>query len=310
MTSIIEKAGSRTKPARVAAWFRRGWLAAAVVPLLLAAGCEEKMSPYFSGGSGGGSSRSLRSGNTVLGYGRVSYWAADLGLLKAELRACHEAGIGIYTASLLGWWGTAMPGATEQQIRDQTEAAYKVLIDECRSLGMIALIDIHNQNSGSGKYGEQGRALGDPAEVDLIDWGIELVRKHGPAGVVVVPCRETSDASGLDVERKCVERLDGFQLCANTGARTWPAPGWADFAEWHPWAIAEAPPAEAIVVSDTGPILSQLNVGGAFGPGQPEIVRQWMMAGVAQGNPARVYYTLYPGPLDLATIQAIGSAAP
>ena len=310
MTSIIKKAGSRTKPARVAAWFRRGWLAAAVVPLLLAAGCEEKMSPYFSGGSGGGSSRSLRSGNTVLGYGRVSYWAADLGLLKAELRACHEAGIGIYTASLLGWWGTAMPGATEQQIRNQTEAAYKVLIDECRSLGMIALIDIHNQNSGSGKYGEQGRALGDPAEVDLIDWGIELVRKHGPAGVVVVPCRETSDASGLDVERKCVERLDGFQLCANTGARTWPAPGWADFAEWHPWAIAEAPPAGAIVVSDTGPILSQLNVGGAFGPGQPEIVRQWMMAGVAQGNPARVYYTLYPGPLDLATIQAIGSAAP
>ena len=310
MTSIIKKAGSRTKPARVAAWFRRGWLAAAVVPLLLAAGCEEKISPYYSGGSGGGSSRSLRSGNTVLGYGRVSYWAADLGLLKAELRACHEAGIGIYTASLLGWWGTAMPGATEQQIRNQTEAAYKVLIDECRSLGMIALIDIHNQNSGSGKYGEQGRALGDPAEVDLIDWGIELVRKHGPAGVVVVPCRETSDASGLDVERKCVERLDGFQLCANTGARTWPAPGWADFAEWHPWAIAEAPPAGAIVVSDTGPILSQLNVGGAFGPGQPEIVRQWMMAGVAQGNPARVYYTLYPGPLDLATIQAIGSAAP
>mgnify|MGYP003608830679 CR=1 FL=1 len=310
MTSIIEKAGSRTKPARVAARFRRGLLAAAVVPLLLAAGCEEKISPYFSGGSGGGSSRSLRSGNTVLGYGRVSYWAADLGLLKAELRACHEAGIGIYTASLLGWWGTAMPGATEQQIRNQTEAAYKVLIDECRSLGMIALIDIHNQNSGSGKYGEQGRALSDPAEVDLIDWGIELVRKHGPAGVVVVPCRETSDASGLDVERKCVERLDGFQLCANTGARTWPAPGWADFAEWHPWAIAEAPPAGAIVVSDTGPILSQLNVGGAFGPGQPEIVRQWMMAGVAQGNPARVYYTLYPGPLDLATIQAIGSAAP
>ena len=310
MTSIIETAGSRTKPVRVAARFRRGLLAAAVVPLLLAVGCEEKMSPYFSGGSGGGSSRSLRSGNTVLGYGRVSYWAADLGLLKAELRACHEAGIGIYTASLLGWWGTAMPGATEQQIRNQTEAAYKVLIDECRSLGMIALIDIHNQNSGSGKYGEQGRALGDPAEVDLIDWGIELVRKHGPAGVVVVPCRETSDASGLDVERKCVERLDGFQLCANTGARTWPAPGWADFAEWHPWAIAEAPPAGAIVVSDTGPILSQLNVGGAFGPGQPEIVRQWMMAGVAQGNPARVYYTLYPGPLDLATIQAIGSAAP
>ena len=309
MTSIIETAGSRTKPARVAARFRRGLLAVAVVPLLLAAGCEEKMSPYFSGGSGGGSSRSLRSGNTVLGYGRVSYWAADLGLLKAELRACHEAGIGIYTASLLGWWGTAMPGATEQQIRNQTEAAYKVLIDECRSLGMIALIDIHNQNSGSGKYGEQGRALSDPAEVDLIDWGIELVRKHGPAGVVVVPCRETSDASGLDVERKCVERLDGFQLCANTGARTWPAPGWADFAEWHPWAIAEAPPAGAIVVSDTGPILSQVNVGGACGPGQPEIVRQWMMAGVAQGNPARVYYTLYPGPLDLATIQAIRSAA-
>ena len=35
-----------------------------------------------------------------------------------------------------------------------------------------------------------------------------------------------------------------------------------------------------------------------------------MQAGVGQGNPARVYYTLYPGPLDLATIQAIGSAAP
>ena len=297
------------EPARWAVRLRKGFLAAAVLPLLLAAGCEDKVNPYFSG-SGSGSSRSLRAGHTVLGYGRVSYWAVDLGLLRAELRACHEAGIGIYTASLLGWWGTAMPGASEQQIRDQTEAAYKVLIDECRSLGMVALIDIHNQNSGSRKYGEQGRTLDDPAEVELIDWGIELVRKHGPANVVVVPCRETGDAGGLAVERKCVEQLDGFQLCANTGARTWPVPGWADFAEWHPWSVDEAPPSGAIVVSDTGTILNQLNVGGALGPGQPDAVRQWMMAGVGQGNPARVYYTLYPGPLDLATIQAIGSVAP
>ena len=293
-----------TKPAQGMGWLRKAWLAAAILPLLLAGGCEDKISPYASSP---GKSRTLRSGNTLLGYGRVSYWAANLDLLKAELRACREAGIDIYTASLLGWWGTAMPGATDQQIRDQTEAAYEVLIDECRSLGLIALIDIHNQNSGSRKYGERGRALGDPAEVALIDWGIELVRKHGSGNVVVIPCRETGDASGLDVERKCVERLDGFQLCANTGARTWPAPGWADYAEWHPWSIDNVPPSGAIVVSDTGTILNQLNVGGAFGPGQPEIVRQWMQAGVAQGNPARVYYTLYPGPLDLATIQAIGS---
>jgi len=297
------------KPARLAARFRKGCWAAALVPLLLAGGCEDKVNPYSSGSPGGGA-RSLRSGNTLLGYGRVTYWAADLGLLKAELRACREAGLGIYTASLLGWWGTAIPGATEQQIRDQTEAAYKVLIDECRALGLIALIDIHNQNSGSRKYGELGRKLGDPAEVELIDWGIELVRKHGPANVVVVPCRETGDASGLDVERKCVERLEGFQLCANAGSRTWPVPGWADYAEWHPWTVDEVPPSGAIVVSDTGSILNQLNVGGALGPGQPELVRRWMMAGVGQGNPARVYYTLYPGPLDLATIQAIGSAAP
>ena len=297
--------GSRAKALGLAARVRMGLLAAAIVPLLLAGGCEEKTSPYASSP---GKSRAMRSGNTVLGYGRVSHWAANLDLLRAELRACQEAGIGIYTASLLGWWGTAMPGATDQQIRDQTEAAYEVLIDECRSLGMVALIDVHNQNSGSRKYGERGRALGDPAEVALIDWGIELVREHGPANVIVIPCRETGDASGLDIERKCVERLDGFQLCANTGARTWPAPGWADFAEWHPWAIDNVPPSGAIVASDTGPILNQLNVGGALGPGQPELVRQWMQAGVAQGNPARVYYTLYPGPLDLATIQAIGSA--
>ena len=297
------------RPARLGAWLRKGFWAAALLPLLLAGGCEDKVNPYASGSPGGGS-RSLRSGNTLLGYGRVSHWAADLGLLRAELRACDEAGIDIYTASLLGWWGTAMPGASEQQIRDQTEAAYKVLLDECRSRGMIALIDIHNQNSGSRKYGEQGRKLGDPAEVALIDWGIELVRKHGPANVVVVPCREAREESGFAVERKCVERLDGFQLCANAGSRTWPAPGWADYAEWHPWSVDEVPPAGAIVVSDTGPILNQLNVGGALGPGQPEVVRQWMMAGVGQGNPARVYYTLYPGPLDLATIQAIGSVAP
>ena len=309
MANRINLDGSWTKPAGRTARFRKGWLAAALLSLLLAGGCEDKVTPYFSGSSEGGS-RALRSGKTVLGYGRVSFWAIDLDLLRSELRACHAAGVGIYTASLLGWWGTSMPGASEQQIRNQTAAAYKVLLEECRSLGMIALIDIHNQNSGSRKYGEQGRKLGDPAEVALIDWGIELVRKHGPANVVVIPCREASDESGFSVERKCVERLDGFQLCANEGSRTWPVPGWADFAEWHPWAIDNVPPAEAIVTSDTGAILNQLNVGGAFGPGQPEVVRQWMMAGVGQGNPARVYYTLYPGPLDLATIQAIGSAAP
>ena len=293
------------KPARTAVRFL--W-AEALEPLMLAGGCEEKTSPYAS--SPGGRSRSLRSGNTVLGYGRIAHWALDLNLLKAELAACDEAGIGIYTVSLLGWWRYALPGATDAQIRDMTEAGYKALIDECRSRGMIALVDIHNQNSGSRKYGEQGRRLDDPAEVALIDWGIELVRQQGPANVVVVPCREAREESGFSVERKCVERLDGFQLCANAGSRTWPVPGWADFAEWHPWAIDNVPPAEAIVTSDTGAILNQLNVGGAFGPGQPEVVRQWMMAGVGQGNPARVYYTLYPGPLDLATIQAIGSAAP
>ena len=307
MTSNHTICGFWTKTARRAARLRKSWLAAAMVPLILAGGCEEKINPYASSS---GKSRSLRSGRTMLGYGRVSHWAANLDLLKAELSACQEAGISIYTASLLGWWGTAMPGATDQKIRDQTEAAYEVLIGECRSRGMIALIDIHNQNSGSRKYGEQGRKLDDPAEVALIDWGIELVRKHGAANVVVIPCLETGDAGGLDIERKCVERLDGFQLCANTGARTWPTPGWADYAEWHPWSVSEAPPAGAIVVSDTGTILNQLNVGGALGPGQPEIVRQWMQAGVGQGNPARVYYTLYPGPLDLATIQAIGSVAP
>lgn len=184
MENGSKKGGFGAKPAPKAGWLRKSWLAAAVLPLLLAGGCEEKTSPYASSP---GKSRALRSGNTVLGYGRVSYWAANLDLLRAELRACEEAGIGIYTASLLGWWGTAMPGATDQQIRDQTEAAYEVLIDECRSLGMVALIDIHNQNSGSRKYGERGRALGDPAEVALIDWGIELVRKHGLANVVVIP---------------------------------------------------------------------------------------------------------------------------
>ena len=293
------------KPARTAVRFL--W-AAALVPLLLAGGCEEKTSPYAS--SPGGRSRSLRSGNTVLGYGRIAHWALDLNLLKAELAACDEAGIGIYTVSLLGWWRYALPGATDAQIRDMTEAGYKALIDECRSRGMIALVDIHNQNSGSRKHGEQGRRLDDPAEVALIDWGIELVRKQGPANVVVVPCREAREESGFSVERKCVERLDGFQLCANAGSRTWPVPGWADYAEWHPWTVDEVPPSGAIVVSDTGSILNQLNVGGALGPGQPELVRRWMQAGVGQGNPARVYYTLYPGPLDLATIQAIGLAAP
>ena len=293
------------KPARPAVRFL--W-AAALVPLLLAGGCEEKTSPYAS--SPGGRSRSLRPGNTVLGYGRIAHWALDLNLLKAELAACDEAGVGIYTVSLLGWWRYALPGATDAQIRDMTEAGYKALIGECRSRGMIALVDIHNQNSGSRKHGERGRRLDDPAEVALIDWGIELVRQQGPANVVVVPCREAREESGFSVERKCVERLDGFQLCANAGSRTWPVPGWADFAEWHPWNVNEVPPAGAIVASDTTAILSQLNAGGVFGPGQSKVAQQWMQAGVGQGNPARVFYTLYPGPLDLATIPAIGLAAP
>ena len=293
-------------------WSRRGGAAAlragvaAAALLALAGGCEDKVSSYFSG-SGSGSSRSIRAGRTLVGYGRIAHWPIDLDLLRAELRECEAAGLGVYTASLLGWWRYAMPGANDQQIRDQTEAAYEVLVDECRSRGLVALIDIHNQNSGSRKHGERGRRLDDPAEVALIDWGIELVRQHGTANVVVIPCREAREESGFAIERKCVERLDGFTICANTGSRTWPVPGWADFAEWHPWAVTEAPPSGAIVVSDTGAILSQMNAGGAFGPGQPEVVRQWIQAGVGQGNPARVFYTLYPGPLDLATIQAIGS---
>ena len=54
------------KPARLAARFRKGCWAAALVPLLLAGGCEDKVNPYSSGSPGGGA-RSLRSGNTLLG---------------------------------------------------------------------------------------------------------------------------------------------------------------------------------------------------------------------------------------------------
>ena len=272
---------------------------AAILALAGGAGCEYE-APTLS----------LRSGRTLLGYGRAASWALDLDLLKADLRLCHASGIDVYTVSLLGWWGFSMPDAADPRIRDMTQAAYATLVNQCRLLGMVALVDIHNQNSGSGKYGERGRPLDDPAEIALIDWGIDLVRRQGPDNVVVIPCREASQESGFAIERKCVERLKGFQLCANTRTRPWPPPAWAGFAEWHPESAGEVPPSGAVVTSDSGPVLHQLCAGAVDGPGRPDAVREWMRAGVEQRNPARIFFTLYSGPLDSATLRAIGEAAP
>ena len=79
MASSLKRNGFWAKPERRAAGFRKVWLAAAALSLLLAGGCDEKESPYASSP---GKSRALRAGNTVLGYGRVSFWATDLDLLR------------------------------------------------------------------------------------------------------------------------------------------------------------------------------------------------------------------------------------
>ena len=82
MASDVAKNGSWTKPGQLAVRCRMGWLAAALVPLLLAGGCEDKESPYASSP---GRSHSLRSGNTVLGYGRDYLLVMLWGLLPFAL---------------------------------------------------------------------------------------------------------------------------------------------------------------------------------------------------------------------------------
>jgi len=242
----------------------------------------------------------LKQGETLAGYGRVNAWAVDKSTLVEDIRACAANGVAIYHIEFLSCSRYSPYG--NEEAKRKTEECYEAAITECRKNGMWLFVSFANSNTGSGKYGDKGVPLSRMGE--LIDWGIDLIQKHGKENVIMQPMGETSGSNG-SIEDKIRRAFDGWYLVNNRGSRPNSKPSWAKWNAWHPWKTSDNVPEDQIIVSDTGMIIQELCYG-LEGKGKPDGARTWAKKLKDKGVPAVVFYHFKYAEHDPDTIRAMG----
>ena len=245
---------------------------------------------------------------TLAGYGRANAWADDIDATCADLEAMADAGDDLYTIELGGARDFANVGQAEWiGIVGQ---AYPRLMLKARELGITVLVSIANDNSGSGKYGQDGPKLANMTAFSM--QLVSLVDSVGPENVILQPVAETQTSGGRWLEEYAVERLlpSGFVMAYN-GDKGSPSskPSWATWRVWHPFDIFEVPQgdmSDCIVVSDTGRIVRKLGGGTLDGAGDPVALKAWARNMRDAGAVAAIYYVFrYAGPIDKPSMHAM-----
>ena len=270
--------------------------------LLCVCGCSTIM-PYVPGYTQ--DPPELELGRTLAGYGRVNAWAIDKDTLIKDIRACDRYGVDIYPIEFLSGAGYSPYG--NQAAMKKTEECYKAAIKECRARGMWLFVSFANSNTGSGKYGDKKIPLSKMG--DLINWGIDVVKKEGPDNVLFQPVGETGGSFNSSLEARLVNEFGprGFKLVNNHGSRPNHKPGWAKWNAWHPWKVTDNVPRDQIIVSDTSTIIQQLCYG-LEGKGKPDTAKAWAKDLKNKGVPAVVFYHFKYPSHDEPTIRAMGEA--
>jgi len=189
-------------------------------------------------------------GESWTGYGPVNRWhdinAGWIGkLARNGIKVAH-----------IEFWGWARYAKWDDF--ETLEKRYRELVRACRMYGVTLFVSYTNDNTGSGKYGDARVPLSRYLADGHIDWGIHLIKKVGKSFVWIQPVGETQTAAGRAIEEKCMRELAGFPMIYNGGSRpTTCPPNWAGFA-FHPMNTGQSIPANAIVVTDTSPILIEL----------------------------------------------------
>lgn len=251
-----------------------------------------------------GSLKSIEVGKTQVWYGREGQWNTDLKLLSKELDVMEKYGVTGYVIEMIG----ASPNKWTDKWNKEIKEAYEYLLSECRTRNMWLHVSIANDNLGKGKYGDPGtRTIA--TEMTRFKYFCKIVKDNGPKNVVVQPVAETQTAGGKQFETYCKNELKGFLTCYNgNGGHPSGTNGMTYYAV-HPSKISAKNPNNALIISDHGQLIRELNQGGTlYQHGDPNKITTWVKNNKAIGVPVIGYYAFEIKDLDEGAIKALGKA--
>ena len=224
------------------------------------------------------------SSKTQYWYGRVNYWTESNDILKSEVECMSSVGVTGYIIEMAGWGRYAKNSDIR---KSASSSAYKNVIKEiknkytylhslCKTHGIWLFCSVVNDNAvhPGGKHGVKQI---DPKHYynDIATDLLNIVLKDGPENVIVQPVAElypnrVKNHPGPAWHKKAISKLKnkGFRVCNNScknddyGRPT--SLSDCHYLAWHPnftdsFPSLKVDKSKIFIVSDTGPIISQLN---------------------------------------------------
>lgn len=242
--------------------------------------------------------------HTQVWYGRVNRWDKDMKLLSKELDLMEDSGVSGYLIEMPGCCGDKW---TENWLKS-VEKNYKTLLNGCRSRNLWLHVSISNDNMGSKKYGDSGKHT-IASEMTWFKRLCKIVKENGPKNVVVQPVAETQTNGGKQFEDYCKTELKGFLTCYNGNSGHPSSTNGMTYFATHPSSIGTKNPQGALVVSDHGLIIRELNYGNSLDThGDPAKISVWVKNCKAIGSPVVGFYAFRTEDLDKDAIRALGKA--
>ena len=251
-------------------------------------------------------------GKTQTWYGRVNTWWKDQSLWQKEMDCIVNSGGSGYMIELAGWQSHVAKSPawwSDSWIKKQL-GLYSDIHADAKKRGLWLFVSIVNDNMGSGKYGDKKQYTVENTYNKCVKL-LEGVIKDGNANVVVQPVAETQTAAGKKFEAYAKLQLaaKGFMTCYNgNGGHPTSSSGFNFFAV-HPSKISAANPKTALVISDHGLIIRELNQGSKLvAHGDPNKIKTFVETNKKRGCPVVGYYAFQVEDYDEGAIKALGAA--
>jgi len=243
----------------------------------------------------------------ILGYGPVNNWTSQD--FRKWLNAQVKNNVNWATIEFFCWSSQREDRDHFYENPEDLKKPYQMLVKECRKRNIVLMVSIVNDNKGSGKYGDNQKALAHYKS--QIRKGREIIFDEGPDGVIIQAVAETQTKEGqiFESETIALAHQKGFKTCWNNNSRPTNSNGCTYFA-YHPSSTSDIGVAGGIVVLDHGQILRELSKNGkdVFGPYDPTKVSAYA-AKVRAKERGFVHYGFGDEEVDFDTIKAIGAVS-
>ena len=244
---------------------------------------------------------------TISGWGPVNmHWKMS----EAELEKCF---VQMQADNVRFWTVEAVGNAKEDVLAhtDKYEQVKSRLLFEakqCHQRGIWFAPIVANDNAGDGGYQNGGYPISKRLGLykEFVDWMAEALLPYASC-TIITPVAETQSNAGRSLESYCAAKLGKFRLCYNGSSRPSGNSSWSKFFCYHPTSTSQWPASKsAIVLSDCGSTIRQLNLGGDInGNGNPAAIQKWLADGVARGQVVVAVYAFQTAIADVAAIHAL-----